>query len=131
MGDGFLNTKSVGFLTDDSVVKVDVGYERMLFMHIARLSALSSYPGNEDCYFNAVKFLDAILEGEKDHQYMQDIAGLQKKFSMASAVDPASISPRENAQITNAFATQWFRVLMKLMKRKGFTPRIQTVDEIR
>ena len=126
------NKTQSSFLTDDSKVKTDVGYEKMLFLHLARMSGVSMMPGFETYYLQGVMFLDSIMEGDKDQTYRKDIAEINawRDYQVQRLSMQAEENPQIMQRLEREFATLWLKKIMTLMHRKGYTPRVQTVDEI-
>jgi hypothetical protein len=120
------------FLSDESKVNADMGIVKIYNLHVNRILHLSTLPGSDEAILNAVEFFDAAVDGDKDMEYEKDMSSLNTKIDMVYSRNTIALeaNPSVENDIKHTHAVLWFKIVMRLMKRKGFTPRTQWQDVI-
>lgn len=126
-----LKPANVNFLSEDTKVNTYLGWEKCIFLQINRIGLLSA-TGNDDAFTDAIDVLDILLEADKDHRYQEELEAMKLKMIVAQgrAAQMEADEPEVYSQLNKQYAKEVMRMLMRLMKRKGMTPRIQVTDMI-
>lgn len=132
LGIAHLQPSNVTFENDENKVNTILGwYELVLKNHINRILILACV-GNDEDFIKGVRLLDAYLISERDSIYEQEINELKRSIYLKDINTPYIIKEDSDYEkkILVEYSIGLFEILMKLMKRKGMTPRTQVIDKI-
>lgn len=132
LGIAHLQPSNVTFENDENKVNTILGwYELVLKNHINRILILACV-GNDEDFIKGVRLLDAYLISERDSIYEQEINELKRSIYLKDISTPYIIKEESDYEkkILVEYSIGLFEILMKLMKRKGMTPRTQVIDKI-
>lgn len=118
--------KKENFKFDDSQVSESVDFGKLLLFKLRDATMLGTYRGHEDEYYSAVEMIDIMLTPDQDEIYNREMEGL--KIKVLDAANRGLIKKDDDALAMKKYSGSWLRVLMRLMKRKGYISREQVND---